>query len=90
MARFTVDQKAVKATLLGRNKSLFELSEQIGIPYTKLKNFLIREREKEIDSMSIYFAVCEWLGVSLYHFVKDSQSDKPIGDLARFKKIMES
>lgn len=87
MARFTVDQKKIKTALLGRNKSIFELSEQTGIPYIKLKNFLIRERG--IDSMSIYFAICEWLGVSLYHFVKDSQSDKPVGDLAQFKKIME-
>lgn len=88
MARFTVDQKKIKTALLGRNKSIFELSEQTGIPYIKLKNFLIRERE--IDSMSIYFAICEWLGVSLYHFVKDSQSDKVVGDLAQFKRIMES
>lgn len=87
MARFTVDQKKIKTALLGRNKSIFELSEQTGIPYIKLKNFLIRERG--IDSMSMYFAICEWLGVSLYHFVKDSQSDNPVGDLARFKKIME-
>lgn len=89
MARFTLDRKAVNKALLARNSSVFELAKETGIPYGKLRSFMSRPQDKTMDALDIYFTVCEWLGVSLYHFVKDSQSDKVIGDLARFKKIME-